>query len=62
MTINTKITIVKPCMTLINTKITIVKPCMTLINTRSTIVKPCMMNTKRTIVKYMTLMNKNNYC
>ena len=24
--INTKITIVKPCMTLINTKITIVKP------------------------------------
>ena len=30
--INTKITIVKPCMT-INTK-TIVKPCMTLMNTK----------------------------
>ena len=29
-------------MTLINTKRTIVKPCMTLINTKRTIVKPCM--------------------
>ena len=29
-------------MTLINTKRTIVKPCMTLINTKITIVKPCM--------------------
>ena len=34
-TMNTKRTIVKPCMALMNTKRTIVKPCMTLMNTKN---------------------------